>query len=258
MRDHRRPRANWLTTTLGVLGFVGVCCGLTVIKTSAHFAARWIGLLPTLGLVVLGVVVAMVRADLLRRRDQRIRRELDSYLEREDWSPVTGPTSWPWTAPEGTVTVDRAYGGRFSMVFGEISWSRDALGGSTDNSTGRGVFWVVTLPRPVPDAAVQRRRGVPRRRAGEDEFRRRFRCIIDEPWIADRLAGPAVREAYVSGRIPPWTVRGDQLYVVIRTKRQLDPALVATLVDQAQTLSRLLTAPAGPDPIQEAPPGIAG
>ncbi|GIE88255.1 hypothetical protein Are01nite_47350 [Actinoplanes regularis] len=37
------------------------------------------------------------------------------------------------------------------------------------------------LAEPYPAASVHRRRSVPDERDGEDEFRRWFRCIVEEP-----------------------------------------------------------------------------
>jgi hypothetical protein len=131
----------------------------------------------------------------------------------------------------------------YPIVVGELNWTHDGLGGSVERSKGRGVFAVVRLPRSYPATAVQRRRVIPRRRAGEDEFARQFRVIIEDLYFADQLTAPAVQEAHVTGRVPPWTIVGDELYAVIATRRLLRPALVADLTEQMLFLVRLLEIP---------------
>jgi hypothetical protein len=51
----------------------------------------------------------------------------------------------------------------------------------------------------------------------------------------------------VAGRIPPWTITGDELYSVITTRRLLRPALVATLTEQMLLLVRLLEIEGDPE-----------
>lgn len=44
----------------------------------------------------------------------------------------------------------------------------------------------------------------------------------------------------MTGRVPPWTIVGEELYAVITTRRLLRPALVTALTEEMLLLVRLL------------------
>ncbi|GLW30344.1 hypothetical protein [Actinoplanes regularis] len=93
---------------------------------------------------------------------------------------------------------------------------------------------------------MHRRRSAPGERDGEDEFRRWFRCIVEEPAVAGRLREPAVRAAFVSGQVPTWTSTGEELYAVVTTRRVLGPRLARRLTGQTLALTRMLGIPSVP------------
>jgi hypothetical protein len=237
---------------LSTLLFLGaICCGFAGIQLALRLGTRAlihrIGYLPALGLTMLVFVLVVVGAGL---RVLAARRALERWSARTGWSSIVGRTTWPWTAaqvsPADPVAVRSALGTTaegYPIVVGDLAWAHDALGGSVERSNGRGIFAIVRLPKPYPFTSVQRRRVVPRRHAGDDEFIRRFRIILDDLSLADQLTNPALHDAHLTGRVPPWTIAGDELYAVIATRRPLRPALVADLTEQMLFLVRLLGIP---------------
>jgi hypothetical protein len=232
----------WVLIVLG-----GLCCGLVgiqlVVRLGIREVIQRVGWLPACGLaVVVFVLVAAGRA----LAEASAQRALTRWSARTGWSPVVGRTVWPWTAQQGAadaVTVGSAVGGTaggFAIVVGQVSWTHDGLGGSVESSTGRGIFAVVRLPGPYPSTSVQRRREAGWPEPEKDAFFRRFRIILTELDLADRLRAPALREAHLAGRVPPWTIAGDELYSVITTRRLLRPGPVAALTGQMLLLLRLL------------------
>jgi hypothetical protein len=173
--------------------------------------------------VIVGVFLATVavRGHLRRRRLSQVRQELARWAETSGWSPVSTDRAWPWAtlvrAP-GMVTVGSAYTRQvdgLTVTGGEISWIDNGLGEAVDRWSGTGVFTIVTLPRARPRSAVREWRNVYRRRDGEDEFRRRFRVIVNDDESARLLADPALQEAHVRGDVPPWTLIDRELFTVV-------------------------------------------
>ena len=243
IRNHRRPPGTLIVTVEFVVAGILFCGALAafrmVLGLGERELIRDIGLLPAIGL---GVAVAAGALAVIRFRVLAARRALDRWDAQAGWSPVTGRTEWPWPDP-GAVTVRTALGSvaqGHPVVVGELSWTSDGLRGSTDRSAGTGQFAIVRLPREYPSASVHRRRQAPRERAGEDEFIRQFRVVLDDMSLGGRLTDPALHEAHVAGRIPPWTLEGDEIYTVVATGRPLRPAAVADLTARMVLLVELL------------------
>ncbi|MGI5151505.1 hypothetical protein ACQEVC_34945 [Plantactinospora sp. CA-294935] len=220
-----------------------VCCGLAGYQIAIRSLVHRVGVASAIGLVVL--VLGLVAAGLIGWR-LAAGRSLYRWCARNGWSPAAERAAWPWTPQQ---TQPDAVTVRFAAVktlrglpitVGELSWTRDGLGGSVEKSKGDGVFTVVRLPRSYPATAVQRRRNIGRRRAGEDEFLRKFRFIVDEPYFAHQLADPALRAAHLTGRVPRWAIVGDELYTVVASRLPLRPTQVVTATEQALYLLRLL------------------
>lgn len=243
VRHHRRVPGGFPGSMAPLFVLCLLCCGLVGYRVVTRALVHRIGYLPALGLTLL--VIVLLLAGLAGGR-LAAHRSLERWCARNGWSPATERGGWPWT-PQQTrpdaVTV------RFAAVktvqglpitVGELSWTDDGLGGSVEKSKGDGVFTVVRLPRSYPATAVQRCRSVGRRRAGEDEFLRRFRFVVDEPYFADQLADPALRAAHLTGRVPRWAIVGDELYTVVASRLPLRPARLITATDQVRHLLRLL------------------
>jgi hypothetical protein len=128
----------------------------------------------------------------------------------------------------------------YDVTAGEIEWIDNGLGNAVDRREGHGVFVVVRLPHAVPSTAVRAYRTLPSRRAGEDEFRRRFRIICTDAAFAARLDDPALRAAQVSAEIPPWTLIDDQLFAFVPLDTPLTPRAVEDAVDRTLQVLHLL------------------
>ncbi|MFD0975051.1 hypothetical protein [Plantactinospora endophytica] len=243
VRDHRRPPGELTARVRILLVLCLISCGLAGYQIAIRSLVHRVGVTPTLGLAV--VVLGLVAVGLIGWR-LAAGRSLDRWCTRNGWSPAAARAAWPWTpqqTPPGAVTVRFAAVKTLrglSITVGELSWTRDGLGGSVEKPNGDGVFTVVRLPRSYPATAVQRRRTIGRRRAGEDEFLRKFRFIVDEPYFAHQLADPALRAAHLTGRIPRWAIVGDELYMVVASRLPLRPTQMVRATEQALYLLRLL------------------
>lgn len=244
IRNHRRPPGGIGSALATILILCGICAIPGAWPVGMIVLARVLGGWTFLALLVLVVVLVPT---LQRMRVVTARRELAHWSAEADWLPATGRTEWPWSAEwpwnPDHVTVRSALGGvaeGLPVVIGELSWIHGALGGAVDSASGRGVFIVVRLPQPYASVSVQRRRQVPRRRGGEDEFVRRFRIILDDLSLADQLRNPELHEAHVTGRVLPWSITGDELYSVVVTGRPLRPATATELIQKTLFLLRLL------------------
>ncbi|MBM0257393.1 hypothetical protein [Micromonospora sp. 4G55] len=243
VRHHRRPSG----TLLGLLGVGSILCCLPValgvpIRLASHEVARRVGVVPMLVLLFAALWAGGVA---YRRWREWTHRRVLRWGEGAGWSPVIGRTIWPWTS--GQFRPDRvrvAYAltrdlGGYPVTVGEVAWTHDGLAGA-DRVEGRGHFAILRLPRPYPTTAVQRRRTIAAARAGEDEFVRRYRIILRDTDLADRLVAPALHAAHVTGLVPPWTVIGDELYTVVTDRRPLTPRRVAQRVDELLRIADLL------------------
>ncbi|MCU7727568.1 hypothetical protein ODJ79_27945 [Actinoplanes sp. KI2] len=193
------------------------------------------------------LLTTFVLRDLLRkRRLARVRRDFDRWQATSGWIPGRVDRIWPWTnhirAP-GMVTVtfafDRDLGG-LPVTVGELSWIDDGLGDATDRWKGRGIFTVVRLPGSPPDFAVRRYRTVYRQRAGEDEFRRRFRTIFNDTVNADRLDHEELRKAHVNNEIPPWTLLDGELFTIVSMDEPTTPAAMESAASDALRVAELI------------------
>ena len=132
-----------------------------------------------------------------------------------------------------------------NVTVGDITWARDALGGIADAAEGRGTFTVVQLGRVYPDTAVQWRREFRRDHRHESRFDRSYRIVVEDTSFAPELASDALRRAYVRNRIPPWSVVGDKLVVVVEWP--FDRRHVRRSVRDAATILELLGIVESPD-----------
>lgn len=175
-----------------------------------------------LALVAVALGVWAARAWSRRRRHRRAVRELAGWTGTGGWEPAL-PRPWPWQDlvrwPD-TVTVLRAYRKRvegFAVVTGELAFTENGLGATVDRRDGHAAFAVVSLPQPAPSMAVRLHRTPARPRRGEDEFRRRF--VV----VGAGSPGPALRDAHVRDEVPPWTLRGDELFAFVPLDGPLRP-----------------------------------
>jgi hypothetical protein len=202
-----------------------------------------LGYLPTLAAVWVGTGLVSVLILLWRTR---ARNSALRWAARNGGAEDLESQDWPWTDPQRKpqdVRVDfavRAMSRGLPIVIAEVGWKRDGLGGATERSSGHGIAAVLTLPDAYPDTAVQRRRSSARRTG--DAFGRQFRILVEDPIHADRLSGPALREAHTSGRIPPWTIHGGVLYTVQPGRGYLNERRAAAAAAQLHHIAELIGA----------------
>ena len=121
---------------------------------------------------------------------------LGRWATANGWTPVgAGSRGWPWEglALNGKAEAGRAWA-REDVTFGEVRWSGGAFAGAVPQREGHGVFVVIRLPESQPGMAM----------------RLPYVVVGDSP----RLQRPKLREAFLSGEIPPWTVRDRELFTV--------------------------------------------
>jgi hypothetical protein len=186
------------------------------------------------GAILFGVViVATVGGYFAGRR--LFRNRLRRWALLGDWTPVERP--WPWEPPpRGVIKVRRAWERRIDglpVTFGELRWKGNAFAGMVLLHGGSGAFVIVRLPLPSPPMAL----------------RHAFEPVGGSP----RLDQPALREAYLAGDIPTWTVRDDELYTIEARDAWFDPAMADEAVRRALHIVRLLDL--GPDTTTGVAPG---
>ena len=213
-------------------------------------AAGWAAALVALvGLIVLGeghpgmvwLVVAVLVVGHYRVRCRRARRRLARWAEEQGWV-VLDPAGreWPWRGllVGGRATVHRVWIREcdgMPVIVGEIAWSGAAFGGAVLSAADRGLFVVVRLPVGVPPMAM----------------RMPYQFIGDSP----RLTVPALRQAFLDGDVPPWTVPGEELFTVEQHAGWTTPEAVDRVVTRALRVVRLLDL--GPDTAGGSPAGRA-
>ncbi len=170
-------------------------------------------------LAVLLVPLAALPVSLVRRSFG-----LGRWTSQNGWRAVARDSRpWPWEglALSGRAEVGRAWSRSvegFPVTVGEVRWSGGAFAGAVRERESRGLFVVVELPGPQPGMAMRLPQVV----------------VGDSPM----LASPELGAAFLTGEIPPWTVRDDELFTVEIVA--VDPAHVTHAVSRALRAVRLL------------------
>jgi hypothetical protein len=205
------------------IAFLLVCCGGSLILAALKVAAQHFPLVMAAAVAV-GVSV--------RRAVRKLRdREALRQLAAEGWEPAATDQPWPWLElleRPGQTEVHRAWTRTVDglpLTAGEITWDDNALNGSVQGWTGRGVFVVVELPAPTEPMALRR----PHRTIGSSH----------------RLGFPAMLAAYEAGEIPPWTAKDDRLFTFNAIPDQLRAGAIPEAVERTLLVVRLLDL--GPD-----------
>jgi hypothetical protein len=261
VRNHRR--VNRFAEGASALAVIAFVCGGGVAVLAALSALG--GHLPGVALLVVPGTLLVGRT--VRRR-QRLRRAVRARGELAEWAgpagwtavPVAGDRGWPWTglqvAPDVAVVLS-AYTKRvvvFPVTVGEIRWHNRGLGTTVERAAGSGLFVLVVLPQPVESMAVRCYPDPARRRAGEDEFRRRFETRGFDSY---RLDSSELRAAHVNGDVPLWTVIGRDLFAFVPLSRPPTPDAVDLAVQRTLRVVRLMEF--GPDgPVTPGATGPSG
>ena len=237
MRSHRNRGclAGVLMLGLTFVGFLALVVGVLV-------AGDQLGRVG--GVLAACVVLVIVSGGRPYYQATRRRRRILSAERTTVWALANGwtrsdRTTWPGNAGNvtvGTVLISSMAG--MQITVGEVTWSKDALGGAVDTPDGSGVFTRVRLPRSYPSTAVQRRREFGRDHRHEDRFDVVFRVVLDDTYFGDQLRKETLRRAHLRGDIPPWSIVGDELMLV--EYGNLTPGNVHTLQQQAAEIIELL------------------
>jgi hypothetical protein len=167
----------------------------------------------------------------------RIRHRLEQWASAGGWTPVeTLKRQWPWPSPH--TVIRRAWHREIDglpVMFGDIDWRNNALTGAAEQQAGSGTFVVVRLPHTQPSMGVSP--------SGE--------VVGDSP----RAHQPALREAFRTGEIPAWAVRGDELFT-IEPNAWTEPEDAERAVRRALLVVRMLDL--GPDTTSNVAPGLDG
>ncbi|SDT29741.1 hypothetical protein [Actinoplanes derwentensis] len=151
---------------------------------------------------------------------------LRRHVTRSGWASADpGGREWPWAAMTAGGTVQIGQTWEFEtdglpVTAGEIRWRGGALHGAVSRPEGKGIFVVLRLPRAAPSMALH----MP------------YEFVGDAPV----LTRPALREAYLGQRIPPWTVRDRELFTVTGERRPIRPAMVQDAVRRTLLVAGLL------------------
>lgn len=228
LRRWTRLLGRWALTVLAAVTWFGAVCGLGLIFMTGADALSdttpgrmWVVWLLLVAACFLSLLADRTRpAGVLARHAESAGWERADSLQRR-----AGRRKWPWAEPtgSGTIRVRQAWSftaGGFPVTAGEVRWTGRGFGGATDDTDGRGVFVVVHLPVPVPSMAYH----VPFERVG------------DSP-LLDRAE---LRKAFLTRRIPPWTVREQCLFTVEPAYEGVTPALIGSAVRRALLVAKLL------------------
>ncbi|GAA1618034.1 hypothetical protein [Actinoplanes couchii] len=192
---------------------------------------------PDLFLALFGVpLTGFLLFRLLRRLARRwaFRR----FADGSGWQRVDpGCRDWPWAGPglhrddparfrvRGRVLVRSAWtfrSGDRQVTVGEVTGFGGILRGTLEHDFGQIVFVLVTLPAPLGSMAM----------------RKPFEFIGDRHGYTSTL-----NVAFLNGEIPPWTVRGDELFTFQRLRSGTDPSGIPAAVQRALRVAELLPEP---------------
>jgi hypothetical protein len=210
-------------TVMAAVTWLGAGCGLVLILSTGTtaFSDPTPGRMWAVWLLLVAACFLSLLADRSRPAGVLARHATASGWERA--APEKQKWPWPEPQPGGTIRVRRAWSftaGGFRVTAGDVRWTGRAFAGATDDADGRGVVVVVHLPARVPTMAYH----VP------------FERIGDSPL----LDGAELRKAFLTRRIPPWTVRERALFTVEPANESVTPALIDTAVRRALLIAGLL------------------
>jgi hypothetical protein len=206
-----------------IWSLLGILASFTGPAAATGYTAA--ALIPIAGLVV---------------RRATARRRLTAWAERTGWSLSPGGSDLARSLRSrlpGEVdndirlTVSGTVRG-VPVTVAQVAWTDSLDGGPDGSSTGGAALFVVArLPHAYPQVAVEHRDR--RRRRGKDAFDRRFRVVSSDPGAAERLIGPALRRAHLAGKVPPWSIAGDELLARVNGSYLPRPAKVVKAADSA-------------------------
>ncbi|GAA2475205.1 hypothetical protein [Winogradskya humida] len=216
---------------------VAICCAAGVLSSIGEMFDQTPYIWPAIG----AAVVVALGAALAYQKVQtgRAKRELDAWT---DWEDIGTDGPWPWAmvlTRTSVATPTAAWSGwadGFPVKAGVITWSGMGLRDLTGKFDGTGVFACVHLPRPLPLAAVHLR---------PDATGKTF----DERFQVKGTIGDVQRIVHVDNTVPPWTITGVELFVIVPVAEPIRPRHIQDIALRAAWAAQLaikeVTTPGG-------------
>ncbi|MGI5245900.1 hypothetical protein [Dactylosporangium sp. CA-139066] len=188
------------------------------------------------------LVLAIVAAVLGHRKERRRVEALQYWAVRNRWQYQPRPDVDWWQRMPGRnkrgveFALSGTVGGR-AVAVAEYTYTTTSTTGvgdsaSTTTSTHHYVLYVVRLRRSWPSIAVQYRGAMSRfgralfgdraTAIGYEPFDSAYRISADQPEAARAVFGRELVAEHVAGRLPEWSLYGDQL-LTYETGRIADP-----------------------------------
>jgi hypothetical protein len=199
------------------------------------------------GAVCLGafLALAIVLAVAARRRERRRREALQVWAVRSGWQYRPRPQVEWWRRMPGrnkrgvALALSGVVGGRPASAaeYSYTTTSTTHYGASVQStsSTHHYVLYVVRLRGPWPAMAVQRRGAASRfgralfgdraTAVGYEPFDSAFRVSAEHAEQVRGLLGRELLAEHVAGRLPDWSLHGDEL-MTMETGLIADPAII--------------------------------
>jgi hypothetical protein len=207
-----------------------------------------------LGFLAVAIVLAVYGA----RKERERKDTLVQWALANEWAHMVRPaTDWPTRLPghngRGVTMAMTGLVNGWTVTVGEYHYttsSTDANGHSS-STTHHYVVVALRLPRAYPSIAVSPRGGMSKlwrsvfgdsgATTGIPQFDETFKINTKDPAAVRYAVGPALVEAHLAGRVPAWSIVGDELLTAFQG-RITDPTKVpgwaASLVLVAQLMGR--------------------
>ena len=208
-----------------------------------------------IAVAVVGVIALIVLlAVFVARRERERQARISHWAVSRGWTVTPRPGTIEWTSrlPGGNRRgVSLALSGNvygWPVCVAEYSYTTSSGDGTT---THRYIVSALRLTVSYPPVEVQPRGGISRlgqaifgdngAATGHEEFDRHFRVCTKDPATSRALVGPALITEHLAGRIPAWSLAGQDLLAWQQGKID-DPsrieALAAGLIHVATLIGR--------------------
>jgi hypothetical protein len=209
------------------------------------------------GIGVVALLVVLIVASV--RRERARQRRIRGWAAHHGWMVTSRPAlDWASRLPgqhrRGVSLMVSGTARGWHVGVAEYSYTTESMAdsrGSRSTTTHHLLVTAVRVTASYPPIAVHARGGLSRlgramfgdnaAATGHDAFDRRFRVSTKDPRLSSALLGPALITEHLAGRVPEWSLAGDDLLTWrsghLKDPRQI-PELVAPLVRVAGLLGR--------------------
>jgi hypothetical protein len=203
-------------------------------------------------LMVVGIVVSV-------RKDRRRRAALREWAARHGWTYTEEPSAeWarrlPGTRRRGLTLMLSGVVDGYPVSVADYYYQTESTSGtgaqsSTSTTNHYLVVVAVRLGREGPTVGVAPRHGLSKlgraifgegkSATGYEPFDRDFKVTARDPAAARQLVGPALAAEHLAGRVPAWSLKGNDL-LTFHQGRLTDPARIPALVGPLVRVATLL------------------